>query len=137
MLVHPAGAGPSTSALRSLATEPAARRRGQGTRWRRLPAGRQAPPVPAHPRCGPAYARLAAGSGVGTTTAHRYAAEAADVLASFAPTPAEAVEVASTEAFVILDGTLLPIDWGHLPGEGWGRSPPTGLSAPGSTRSTA
>lgn len=52
--------------------------------------------------------QFAAGFGVGTTTVYRYVAEA--VLASFAPTLADAVKVASTKAFVILDGTLLPID---------------------------
>ncbi|WP_461088158.1 transposase family protein, partial [Streptomyces deserti] len=110
MLVYPAGADLSTSALRFLATELAARRREQGTRWRRLPAGRQALLVLAHLRCGHTYAQLAAGFGIGTTTAYRYVAEAVDVLASFAPTLTEAVKVASTKAFVILDGTLLPID---------------------------
>ncbi|MET9524528.1 IS5 family transposase [Streptomyces coeruleorubidus] len=110
MLVYPAGADLSTSSLRFLATALAARRREQGTRWRRLPAGRQALPVLAHLRCGHTYAQLAAGFGVGTTTAYRYVAEAVDVLASFAPTLAEAVKAASAKAFVILDGTLLPID---------------------------
>ena len=110
MLVYPAGADLSTSALRFLATELAARRREQGTRWRRLPAGRQALLVLAHLRCGHTYAQLAAGFGIGTSTAYRYVAEAVDVLASFAPTLTETVKVASTKAFVILDGTLLPID---------------------------
>jgi hypothetical protein len=110
VLVYPAGADLSTSALRFLATELAARRREQGTRWRRLPAGRQALLVLAHLRFGHTYAHLAAGFGMGTTTAYRYFAEAVDVLASFAPTLTEAVKVASTKAFVILDGTLLPIN---------------------------
>ncbi|MET9527018.1 IS5 family transposase [Streptomyces coeruleorubidus] len=110
MLVYPAGADLSTSSLRFPATALAARRREQGTRWRRLPAGRQALLVLAHLRCGHTYAQLAAGFGVGTTTAYRYVAKAVDVLASFAPTLAEAVKAASAKAFVILDGTLLPID---------------------------
>ncbi|MGW0371892.1 transposase family protein, partial [Streptomyces coeruleorubidus] len=63
MLVYPAGADLSTSSLRFLATALAARRREQGTRWRRLPAGRQALPVLAHLRCGHTYAQLAAGFG--------------------------------------------------------------------------
>lgn len=58
----------------------------------------------------PSSAQLAAGFGRGTATAYRYVAEAVDVLASFAPALTEAVETASTKAFVILDGTLLPID---------------------------
>ena len=54
----------------------AARRQERGTRWRRLTAGRQALLVLAHLRCGHTYAQLAAGFGVGTTTAYRYIAEA-------------------------------------------------------------
>ncbi|CAM5259572.1 hypothetical protein GCM10010390_29170 [Streptomyces mordarskii] len=59
----------------------------------------------AHLRCGHTYAQLAAGFGVGTTTAYRYIAEAVDILAALAPTLAEAVRTASGKAFVILDGT--------------------------------
>jgi hypothetical protein len=59
---------------------------------------------------GHTYAQLAAGFGVGVTTAHRYVAEAIDLLAALAPTLADAVRAASTKAFVLLDGTLLPID---------------------------
>lgn len=110
MLVYPAGADLSASALRFLARELTARRLAQGARWRRLAAGRQALLVLAHLRCGHTYAQLAAGFGVGTTTAYRYIAEAVDVLAALAPTLAEAVRTASGKAFVILDGTLLPID---------------------------
>lgn len=110
MLVYPAGADLSASALRFLARELTARRLAQGARWRRLAAGRQALLVLAHLRCGHTYAQLAAGFGVGTTTAYRYIAEAVDVLAALAPTLAESVRTASGKAFVILDGTLLPID---------------------------
>ncbi|ALO13596.1 Response regulator receiver protein [Streptomyces venezuelae] len=59
---------------------------------------------------GHTYAQLAAGFGVGTTTAYRYVAEAVELLAALAPGLADAVWVASVKAFVILDGTLLPID---------------------------
>lgn len=47
---------------------------------------------------------------IGTTTVHRYITEAVEILASHAPTFTEAVKTASAKAFVILDGTLLPID---------------------------
>jgi DDE superfamily endonuclease len=47
---------------------------------------------------------------VGTTSAYRYITEAADVLAALAPTLTQAMKTAATKAFVILDGTLLPID---------------------------
>ena len=52
----------------------------------------------------------APGAGIGTTTVHRYITEAVEILASHAPTFTEAVKTASAKAFVILDGTLLPID---------------------------
>ncbi|GAA2227157.1 hypothetical protein GCM10010360_56770 [Streptomyces nogalater] len=41
---------------------------------------------------------------------YRYTREAVDVLAALAPTLAEAMDIARTKAFVILDGTPLPID---------------------------
>ncbi|GGV45065.1 IS5 family transposase [Actinomadura cremea] len=85
-------------------------RRALGTRWRRLPAGRQALLVHAHLRNGHTYAQFAAGFGVGITTAYRYITEAIEVLAALAPTLAQAARTASMKAFVLLDGTLLPID---------------------------
>jgi DDE superfamily endonuclease len=60
--------------------------------------------------CAYTYAQLAAGFGVGTATAYRYITEAVEVLAALAPDLAEAMKIASAKAFVILDGTLLPID---------------------------
>lgn len=47
---------------------------------------------------------------VGTSTVYRYISEAVDLLAALAPTLDEAVRAASTKAYVLLDGTLLPID---------------------------
>ena len=64
----------------------------------------------AHLRCGDTYARLTAGFGVGLATVYRYIREAIAILAALAPTLTQAVKTASTKAFVILDGTLLPID---------------------------
>jgi hypothetical protein len=110
VLVYPSGVDLSTSALRYLARELAAHRRAQGTRWRRLTAGRQALLVLAHLRCGHTYAQLAAGFKVGTATAYRYVTEAVDLLAALAPTLEQAMKTASAKAFVLLDGTLLPID---------------------------
>jgi hypothetical protein len=57
--------------------------------------------VLAHLCCGHTYAQLAAGFGIGTTTAYRYVVEAIDVLSTFAPTLADAVKTASTKAFVV------------------------------------
>nr|WP_155073931.1 transposase family protein [Streptomyces taklimakanensis] len=105
--------------MRFLSAKLRQRRRELGTRWRRLSAGRQALLTLAHLRNGhppPAsgrghpHARLAAGFGIGTTTAYRYITEAVEVLAALAPTLADAARAASSKAFVLLDGTLLPID---------------------------
>jgi hypothetical protein len=110
VLVYPSGVDVSSSALRFLAARLRERRRALGTRWRRLNAGRQALLTLAHLRNGQPYAQLAAGFGIGTTTAYRYITEAVNLLAALAPTLTEAVRAASTKAYVILDGTLLPID---------------------------
>ncbi len=59
---------------------------------------------------GHTYAQLAAGFGVGTTTAYRYVTEAVELLAGLAPSLADAVRTAPVKAYLILDGTLLPID---------------------------
>lgn len=56
-----------------------------------------------HLRNGHPYAQIAAGFGVGTTTAYRYVAEAVDLLAALAPTLEEAARTASTKALVLLD----------------------------------
>jgi hypothetical protein len=85
-------------------------RRVIGSRWRRLSAGRQALLTLAHLRVGNTYAQLAAGFGVGTTTAYRYVTEAVELLATLAPSLADVVRTASAKAYLILDGTLLPID---------------------------
>jgi hypothetical protein len=110
VLVYPSGVDVSSSALRFLSAKLHRRRQELGTRWRRLSAGRQSLLTLAHLRNGHPYAQLAAGFGIGTTTAYRYIIEAVEVLAALAPTLAEAVRTASSKAFVLLDGTLLPID---------------------------
>lgn len=73
-------------------------------------AGRPALLALAHLRCGDTYAQLAAGFGIGIATVFRYIREAVEVLSTLAPTLAEAMKTIRTKAFVILDGTLLPID---------------------------
>jgi hypothetical protein len=110
MLVHPSGVDVSSSALRFLTQQLRRHRRAIGSRWRRLSTGRQALLALAHLRMGHTYAQLAAGFGVGTTTAYRYITEAVDLLAALAPTLADAVRTASTKTYLLLDGTLLPID---------------------------
>ena len=66
--------------------------------------------VLAHLRNGTTYAQLAAGFQVGTSTVFRYISEAVGLLAQLAPTLQDAIRAASRKAFVLLDGTLLPID---------------------------
>ncbi|SNX88730.1 DDE superfamily endonuclease [Streptomyces sp. TLI_55] len=110
MLVYPSSIDLSSRTLRFLTGQLTARRREIGTRWRRLPAARQALLALAHLRCGDTYAQLAAGFGIGIATAFRYIREAVDILATLAPSLAEAMNAIRAKAFVILDGTLLPID---------------------------
>ncbi|MFI1370288.1 transposase family protein [Streptomyces griseochromogenes] len=110
MLAYPSSIDLSTRTLRYLTGQLIARRLEIGTRWRRLTAGRQALLALAHLRCGDTYAQLAAGFGIGIATVYRYVREAVDVLAALAPALTQAMKTASAKAFVILDGTLLPID---------------------------
>jgi len=110
VLVYPSSIDLSSRTLRFLTGQLAARRAKIGTRWRRLAAGRQALLALAHLRCGDTYAQLAAGFGIGIATVYRYIREAVEALAALAPSLAEAMRTIREKAFVILDGTLLPID---------------------------
>ncbi len=107
---YPAGMSVSNRSLIMLADALRQRRAEWGTKWRRLPAGRQALLVVAHLRKGETYADLARGFAIGTTTVYRYLREGLQVLAALAPTLDQAIAVAGGEAFVVLDGTLLRID---------------------------
>ncbi|NJQ15312.1 transposase family protein [Streptomyces bohaiensis] len=110
MLVYPCGLDVSSRSLTFLAARLREHRRRIGSRRRRLPVGRQALLVLAHLRNGTTYAQLAAGFEVGTSTVYRYINEAVELLAVLAPTLDEAVRTASRKAYVLIDGTLLPID---------------------------
>lgn len=110
MLVYPSGIDLSSRALQHLAGLLAGHRRQIGSRWRRLTCGRQALLVLAHLRCGDTYARLAAGFRVGIATVYRYIREAVDLMAALAPTLEQAMTAVRKKAYVILDGTVLPID---------------------------
>lgn len=92
MLSYPAAVDLSTRTLRYAAGLLRAHRRLIGSRWRKLGYGRQALLVLAHLRCGDTYVRLAAGSGVGVATVHRYVAEMVDLLAAAAPGLAAAMD---------------------------------------------
>jgi hypothetical protein len=110
VLVYPSSMPVSNRALQVLADALRQRRSAIGSRWRRLSAGEQALLVLAHLNKGETYTALAGGFGVGTATVFRYVREGVDVLAAVAPTLNEALDLARRKAFVILDGTLLPID---------------------------
>jgi Helix-turn-helix of DDE superfamily endonuclease len=94
----------SNHALITLTDALRQRRSQLGTRWRRLTVGRQALLVLAHQRKGETYADLATGFGIGTPTAFRYIHEALEVLAALAPSLHDAVAVATSKAFVMIDG---------------------------------
>ncbi|MFF3381320.1 transposase family protein [Streptomyces sp. NPDC002680] len=110
MLVYPSAIDLSSRTLQRLAGLLAGRRCRIGSRWRRLTCGQQALLVLAHLRCGDTYARLAAGFHIGIATVYRYIRETVDLLASLAPTLEQAMDTVRRKAYVILDGTLLPID---------------------------
>ncbi len=103
-------------------------RKAIGSRWRKLNPGQQALLVLAHLRKGETFPELAAGFGIGTTTAWRYVEETAALLAARAPKLRRAVRDAKQAGYasVVLDGTLSRST----------RSPPTGRSTPASTAST-
>jgi len=83
-----------------------------GSLWRKLNPGQQALLVLAYLRKGETFAELAAGFGVGTATAWRYVNEVVALLAARAPKLRKAVRDAGNagHAYVIVDGTLIPID---------------------------
>jgi DDE superfamily endonuclease/Helix-turn-helix of DDE superfamily endonuclease len=83
-----------------------------GSPWRKLSPGQQALLVLAYLRKGETFAELAAGFGVGVTTAWRYVNETVELLVARAPKlrPAVRNAVKAGYAYVILDGTLIPID---------------------------
>ena len=83
-----------------------------GSRWRKLNPGQEALLVLAYLRKGETFAQLAAGFGIGRTTAWRYVNETVELLAARAPKLRKAVRDAKRagHAYVILDGTLIPVN---------------------------
>jgi hypothetical protein len=83
-----------------------------GSLWRKLNPGQQALLVLVYLRNGETFTSLAAGSGVGTATAWRYAEETVALLAARAPGLRKAARDAARagHACAVLDGTLIPID---------------------------
>jgi hypothetical protein len=80
--------------------------------WRKLNPGQQALLVLVHLRKGETFAALAAGFGVGAATAWRYVGETVALLAARSPKLDTALRAAkhAGHAFVVIDGTLIPID---------------------------
>ena len=83
-----------------------------GSPWRKLNSGQQALLVLVYLRKGETFAEVAAGFGVGTSTAWRYVNETVALLAARAPKLRKAVRDATKAgcAYVVLDGTLIPVD---------------------------
>ena len=83
-----------------------------GSRWRKLNSGQQALLVLECLRKGETFAELAAGFGVGMATAWRHVTETVALLAARAPQLRTAIRDASRAgyAYVVLDGTLIPVD---------------------------
>ena len=83
-----------------------------GSPWRALNPGQQALLVLVYLRKGETFAEVAAGFGVGTSTAWRYVNETVELLAARAPRLRKAVRDAAKagHAYVVLDGTLIPVD---------------------------
>ena len=112
MLFYRAALPLSRSTLTYLAGVVRRHRKAIGSCWRKLNPGQQALLVLVHLRQGETFAGLGAGFGVGTTTAWRYVQEAVALLAARAPRLDAALQAAkqARRAFVVLDGTLVPID---------------------------
>jgi hypothetical protein len=83
-----------------------------GSPWRKPNPGQQALLVLVYLRKGETFTEAAAGFGVGTSTAWRYVNETVAMLVARAPKLRTAVwdVVKAGHAYVVLDGTLLPVD---------------------------
>jgi hypothetical protein len=83
-----------------------------GSPWRKLNPGRQALLVLAYLRKGETFTELAAGFGIGVATAWRYVTETVALLAARSAKLRTALREAKKAgyAYVVIDGTLVPID---------------------------
>jgi hypothetical protein len=82
------------------------------SRWRKLNPGQEALLVLAYLRKGETFAQLAAGFGIGRTTAWKCVNETVELLAARAPKLRKAVRDAKRagHAYVIVDGTPIPVN---------------------------
>jgi hypothetical protein len=83
-----------------------------GSVWCKLGPGRQALLVLVHLRKGEPFAEVGAGFEVSTTTCWRYVNETVELLTRRAPKLRAALRTAKRHghAYVVIDGTLIPID---------------------------
>ncbi|PPK66182.1 transposase family protein [Actinokineospora auranticolor] len=112
MLFYRAALPLSPRTLRFVSGLIRARRKGLGSVWRKLDPGRQALLVLVHLRKGEPFAEVGAGFGVSTTTCWRYVNETVELLARRSSKLRQALRDAKRQghAYVIIDGTLIPID---------------------------
>jgi hypothetical protein len=112
MLFYPAALPLSRQSLTYTAGIIRRHRKRIGSPWRKLNAGQQALLVLAYLRKGETFAELAAGFGVGTATAWRYVTETVALLAARSPKLRQALAAAKDagHAYLVIDGTLIPID---------------------------
>ena len=112
MLFYPAALPLSSQTLTYTAGIIRRHRRAIGSPWRKLSCARQALLVLAYLRKGETFTELAAGFGIGTATAWRYVSETVALLAARYPKLRRALRDAKKAgyAYVIIDGTLIPID---------------------------
>jgi uncharacterized protein (DUF433 family) len=112
MLFYPAALPLSSQTLNYAAGVIRRHRRQIGSCWRKLNPGRQALLVLAYLRKGETFAELAAGFGVGIATAWRYVSETTALLAARSPKLRRALADAKKagHAYVVIDGTLIPVD---------------------------
>lgn len=108
LLVHPAHVDLPTSTLHYLTAH--LRTPPTGTDNTLAPASRRTTGTAAYPRCGHTYTQLTARFSGTPMAPTGTSCEGIEVLAALAPGLAETVKAASTKAFVIHDGTPLPID---------------------------
>jgi hypothetical protein len=112
MLFYPAALPLSRQTLTYIAGIIRRHRKQIASPWRKLPPTRQALLVLAYLRKGETFAELVAGFGIGTATAWRYVTETVGLLAARSPKLRKALARAKKagHAYVVLDGTLIPID---------------------------
>jgi hypothetical protein len=112
MLFYPAALPLSRRTLTNTAGVIHRNRKQIGSPWRKLPPAQQALLVPSYLRKGETFAGLAAGFGIGTATAWRYVTKTLGLLAVRSSGLRQALAKAKKagHAYVVIDGTLIPID---------------------------